>query len=424
MSKIPFIQNPNKSFIFNTTKSIICENNSTKKLGEILNNLHFNTYKKIGKKASVLIITDDNIIDSGIETHSLNSLIENNYEVNIFSNVKPDPPEKNILDACDLAKQIKPDLIIGFGGGSPMDVAKVTSYLSHPDNSNILLEDCYGVDMIRGDRLPLIQIPTTAGTGSEVTPISIITTGEKEKKGIVSNILLPDLAILDGSLTITLPLLSTAYCGIDAMVHAIEAYTSKFKKNLLSDLFAREALKLLGLNLRIVHNDPNNVDARTEMLLGSLYAGISFANSPVGAVHALAYPIGSLFKVPHGLSNSLMLPHIIRYNAEDEHCAYLYSELAPIVFPDLLSASKPSILANSFASSFDELANDLSLPTSLTEVGIQSNDLQSLVDDAMKQTRLLPNNPREIDPNTCLNLYQLALNNSIDNSDIEKPIYE
>ena len=161
---------------------------------------------------------------------------------------------------------------------------------------------------------PLIQVPTTAGTGSEVTPISIVTTGATTKMGVVSPLLLPDLALLDAELTLGLPPAVTAATGIDAMVHAIEAYTSKIKKNPLSDLLAREALRLLAANLdQAVHNGHNR-EARQAMLLGACLAGQAFANAPVAAVHALAYPLGSHFHLPHGLCNALMLPPVLAFN--------------------------------------------------------------------------------------------------------------
>lgn len=218
-----------------------------------------------------------------------------------------DPPELNIHSAVHMAKSESVAAIVGLGGGSSMDVAKVVAFLSHR-NCNQELKDMYGVGNCKGERLPLIQVPTTAGTGSEVTPIAIITTGENEKKGVVSDILLPDWAVLDGNLTLSLPPQISATTGIDAMVHAIESYTSKIKKNSLTDLLALEALRLLGKNIRIVCTDGNNTQARSEMLLGSMYGGMAIANAPVGAVHALAYPIGTRFHVSHGLSNSLMLP--------------------------------------------------------------------------------------------------------------------
>src|SRR5690606_31516641 len=209
-----------------------------------------------------------------------------------------------------------------------MDVARLVALLASPDCSQSL-SDMYGVGNAKGNRLPLIQVPTTAGTGSEVTPIAIVTTGETTKAGIVSPVLLPDIALLDAELTLGLPPQVTAATGIDAMVHAIEAYTSKAKKNPLSDMLAKEALRLLAGSIVTAVEDGSNVQARANMLLGAMLAGQAFANAPVAAVHALAYPLGGHFHIPHGLSNSLVLPHVLRFNTEAAE--ELYSELAPII---------------------------------------------------------------------------------------------
>jgi len=296
---------------------------------------------------------------------------------------------------------------VGFGGGSPMDVAKVVSYLSHPECTQELSE-LYGVGNCTGQRLPLLQVPTTAGTGSEVTPISIITTGENSKMGVVSPQLLPDWAVIDGELTTSVPPVVTAATGIDAMVHAIEAYTSRIKKNPLSDVLAREALTLLGSNIRTVCEDGTNAEARGEMLLGSMYAGMAFANAPVGAVHALAYPVGSFFHVSHGLSNSLMLPHVLRHNIGNEpRAAQLYSEIAELAFPELAEEREEN-LAEGLAACFADLARDLGVATQLRDVGIEESDLELLSTEAMKQTRLLPNNIAEVDLAAARSLYRQA----------------
>ena len=174
--------------------------------------------------------------------------------VQVFDQVLADPPEAVVLAAVAQARELQAELVVGFGGGSSMDVAKLVALLAHPDCGQALNE-IYGVGNARGRRLPLIQVPTTAGTGSEVTPIAIVTTGETTKMGVVSPLLLPDMALLDADLTLGLPPAVTAATGIDAMVHAIEAYTSALKKNPLSDLLAREALRLLAANLdEVVHN--------------------------------------------------------------------------------------------------------------------------------------------------------------------------
>lgn len=303
-------------FFFNTTKSIICEvGSASSRIGDV--------FKSMGcrPQQTLLLVTDKGLQDMNISEPCIRGLTNMGFNIQVFSGVVADPAEANILDAVELAKQKNVAGIIGFGGGSSMDVAKLVAFLAHKDCKQ-QLSDIYGVDQCVGHRLPLVQVPTTAGTGSEVTPISIVTTGASEKKGIVSAQLLPDCAVLDGELTLSLPAHITAATGIDAMVHAIEAYTTKLKKNPLSDVLAKDALRLLGKNIRTVCSEQGarNANARGEMLLGSLFAGMAFANAPVGAVHALAYPIGSHFKVPHGLSNSLMLPYVNYY----KYCCIKY----------------------------------------------------------------------------------------------------
>ncbi|MBU2321750.1 MAG: iron-containing alcohol dehydrogenase, partial [Gammaproteobacteria bacterium] len=258
----------------------------------------------------------------------------------------------------------------------------------------------------KGRRLPLIQVPTTAGTGSEVTQIAIITTGETTKMGVVSPLLLPDLALLDADLTLALPPAVTAATGIDAMVHAIEAYTSALKKNPLSDLLAREALRLLAANLdEAVHNGGNR-EARQAMLLGACLAGQAFANAPVAAVHALAYPLGGHFHIPHGLSNALVLPHVLGFNASV--AAPLYAELAPLVLGDSLRAGSELERTEQFLQALADFSVRSGLPTRLRDAGVSEAMLPTLAADAMLQQRLLVNNPRTINEQQALAIYQAA----------------
>jgi len=244
-------------------------------------------------------------------------------------------------------------------------------------------------------------------SGSEVTPISIITVGEEEKRGVSSPIILPDIAILDAELTLGLPPSMTAATGVDAMVHAIEAYTSRnANNNPLSKMLAREALRLLGRNIETVVLEGRNTDAREAMLLGSMLAGQAFANSPVAAVHALAYPIGGTFHVPHGLSNSLVLPYVLRFNAPA--VASSYAEIAADAFPDLGSVKDDQARADAFISALADLTKRLGLATRLRDVGIPEESLPKLAADAMKQTRLLVNNPRELAEADALAIYKSA----------------
>jgi alcohol dehydrogenase class IV len=263
----------------------------------------------------------------------------------------------------------------------------------------------YGIGKVTGSRLPLVLIPTTAGTGSEVTNIAIITTGETTKMGVVSSQLYGDLALLDAALTVGLPVVHTAATGIDAMVHAIEAYTSKFKKNPLSDALAREALRLLGGNLIAACRNGSDRAAREAMLLGATLAGQAFANSPVAAVHALAYPLGGHYHVPHGLSNALMLGPVLRFNMAA--AAPLYAELSDVLL-GARAGRDTAGRSQDFVDEMERLMNESGAPRRLRDVGVTDNALALLASDAMKQSRLLVNNPVEVTEADALALYREA----------------
>jgi alcohol dehydrogenase class IV len=383
------------AFSFSTVPHILCEIGAANRLGAQISQ-HFPNARR------VLIVTDSGFLKTGLVDKPVASLREAGLTVHIFSDVIADPPEAVVLQAADQARRNGIDLVVGLGGGSSMDVAKLIAVLVAGDQA---LSAMYGIGNVRGPRLPLVQVPTTAGTGSEVTPISIVTTGETTKMGVVSPQLYADLAILDAELTVGLPPKVTAATGIDAMVHAIEAYTTRLKKNPLSDMLARQALKLLSSNLVAACEDSKNLQARQSMLLGAMLAGQCFANAPVAAVHALAYPIGGVFHVPHGLSNALVLPHVLRFNVS--HAAPLYAELAEILVPQV----QGSVEARSHAliAAMEQLAARVGIETRLRQVGITDGDLDRLADDAMLQTRLLTNNPRELSRQDAWAIYAAAL---------------
>jgi alcohol dehydrogenase class IV len=391
----------NASFQFNTTKSIISEPGSLRKIVDICQKL---------KIKRPLVVTDQGIVSCGLLDKLLSEFINqkntsgtSELSVTVYDQVVADPQEKIILSAIEQAKQDQIDGVIGFGGGSSMDTAKVVAVLT---KSSQTLNDIYGVDQVDGNRLPLILIPTTAGTGSEVTPIAIVTTGETTKAGIVSPQLLPDVALLDAELTLGLPPMVTAATGIDSMVHAIEAYTSKIKKNPYSDMLAKEALRLLSENIESVCQDGNNVNARQNMLLGACLAGQAFANAPVAAVHALAYPLGGHFHIPHGLSNSLVLPHVMRFNKT--HAASLYSELAPYISRTINTEQSEQSITDDLILYVEGLIKRLLLPSTLKEMKIEKEQLPMLAKDAMLQTRLLINNPKDVSYENVLAIYQSA----------------
>lgn len=384
------------SFQFNTTPGIRFGSGLAKSSCEEIS-------KKLGPR--ILFITDKGLMSLGLTKPTINTL-SNKCSIEIFDDVEADPSKKTLLSAIEVGKKFKATGIVGFGGGSSMDVAKLVALIL---GSNEDLELAWGVSNAKGPRLPLVLVPTTAGTGSEVTPIAIITVGEEEKKGVSSSIILPDLAILDPELTLGLPAVTTAATGIDAMVHAIEAYASKNKNNNpISKMMAIEALKLIGGSIEKAVLNGSNVEARGNMLIGAMLAGKAFANSPVAAVHALAYPIGGTFHVSHGLSNSLVLPHVLRFNSIDAKAAKDYSELAQYVFPDLDINKGTQAICAEFIDKIEDLSKRLGLPQKLREVDIPKEACEKMASDAMKQTRLLVNNPREVTQIDALNIYKSA----------------
>ncbi len=379
-------------FVFSTTKTIISEPGSLSRVGDLLKGLEVNR---------LIVVTDQGIVAAGLLERLEGFLKAAQVSYCVYDQVIADPPESVVLQVLTKAREEQVDGVLGFGGGSSMDVAKLVALLTHGEQS---LSDIYGVGNARGQRLPLIQVPTTAGTGSEVTPIAIVTTGETTKMGVVAPQLLPDIALLDADLTLALPPAVTAATGIDAMVHAIEAYTSKLRKNLYSDMLAREALKLLSGNLvEAVHNGTNR-QARANMLLGAMMAGQAFANAPVAAVHALAYPLGGHYHISHGLSNSLVLPHVLRFNLPN--ATELYAQLAHCLA--LTSSTDLDTGARSLIQRMEQFIEQVELPSRLRDLQVARSDLPMLAADAMLQQRLLVNNPREVTEADALAIYEAA----------------
>lgn len=382
-----------KPFEFTTVPSILVEWEGARRLGEIL----------AGRftERQVLIVTDGGLVKAGLLEPVEQSLRSHGFEVTVFDRVVADPPEALVLESAQLARDHQINLVVGLGGGSSLDVAKLTAILA---NSSQELSGLYGIDNVRGQRLPLVQIPTTAGTGSEVTNISILTTGETTKMGVVSRQLYCDFVLLDAQLTVGLPATHTAATGIDAMVHAIEAYTSQHKKNPLSDALAREALRLISGQLVIVCRNGSDRKAREAVLLGATLAGQAFSNSPVAAVHALAYPLGGHYHIPHGLSNALMLGAVLRYNARQ--AAPLYAELADVL--NVAAGGDVNARCDAFIEEMIRIMDESGAPRRLRDVGVKEDTLPLLASDAMKQTRLLINNPVEVTEADALDLYRQA----------------
>ena len=381
------------SFTFNTVPRVVCGPGSAGELAAHCRDLGL---------TRPLLVTDPGLVDIGLVPPLAAALEQDGLAVTLFAGVREDPPEAVVLTCAERARAAGADGVVAIGGGSSMDTAKVVAALLDGDQP---LPALYGVDQVRGGRLPLLLVPTTAGTGSEATPVAVITTGETTKAGVSSPVLLPDIAVLDPELTLGLPPRVTAMTGIDAMVHAIEAYTSQHRKNPVSDNLARSALALLAGNLRSAVLDGGNLEARAAMLLGAFQAGQAFANAPVAAVHALAYPLGGHYHIPHGLSNSLVLPSVLAFNAPA--AAPLYAELAPIVLGRTVDGGAEAA-AEALIAGLRQLIDDVALPATLAAAGVPADDLPMLADDAMLQQRLLVNNPREVAREDALAIYRVA----------------
>lgn len=379
-------------FQFQTVSNIISGLGSIYELKQLLQQ---QPYKKL------LLVTDAGMIQQQLHLPIIKILETIQLDYVIYSSVQADPPEHIVLDAVQFAKNEKADIVLGFGGGSSLDVAKIIAILAHPQQQQTL-SDLYGINNAKQPRLPLFLVPTTAGTGSEVTPISIVTTGETTKTGIVSPVLFADVAILDATFTQNLPAHITAATGIDAMVHAIEAYTSKIKKNPYADMLAKQALKLLNHNLSLVLADGHNLAARQNMLVGSMLAGQAFANAPVGAVHALAYPLGGHFHISHGHSNALVLIEVLKFNAP--HAKQYYAEL--MCWLDPKSTGCIDGLCDLFIDHMQNHLDKSGLVLKLKDLNVAENMLEQLASDAMLQTRLLQNNPRELTQQDALQIYR------------------
>jgi alcohol dehydrogenase class IV len=380
-------------FSFETAPRIICEQGGSNRLGEIAKGLGI---------SRLFLVTDAGLIKAKLIDGALASLAAAGVAATVFSDVLADPPELSVQAAVDAARAAGADGVVGFGGGSSLDTAKLVALLACTPQA---LPDIYGIGLARGPRLPLIQVPTTAGTGSEVTPISILTTPSHEKKGVVSPLLYPDVALLDSRLTLGLPPTVTAMTGVDAMVHAIESFSTRLKKNPLSDALAIKALQLLYANLPAAVNDGKDPTVRENMLLGSLFAGMAFANAPVGAVHALAYPLGGHYGLPHGLTNSLVFVAVLRFNLAAAQG--LYAELGRAILPELTAAGD-SEAAASFVAAISTRVAAMPYAQRLRDAGVKQDDLPMLARDAMNVQRLLVNNPRDVSFDDALAMYQAA----------------
>ena len=380
--------------VFSTTGRLVIGNGCLASIGNELARLNV---------SSVLIVTDPGLVSTGIVQKLEDLLKQANITYSRFDRVEADPRYELADTALAQLREAKAQGIIGIGGGSSLDIAKVVSVLA---TNNLPVTAMFGIDQVPNRGLPLILVPTTAGTGSEVTPIVILSDPhEKLKKGIVSPYLYPTCALLDPELTLGLPPHVTAATGMDALIHAVESYTSR-NATPTSDILAAEAIRLLVANIRTAVADGANIAARECMLRGSMLAGMAFANAGVTAVHAFAYPIGAEFHIPHGVANTIMLVPVMRFNMLGN--LQRFAALAPL-FDLPVAGLSTRQAATVVIDAMDELSNDLRVPRHLRDFGVKEEHIGELAKGVMKVTRLLANNPRKLEVADAEAIYRTAL---------------
>lgn len=379
-------------FSFSVPQDVIVGKGSLSKLPDIV--------KKLGGTHGY-IISGPHLNKMGVVKKCSDALLSAGIEVDSYAETEGNPSVETVDKAAEAFKESGADFIIALGGGSPMDVAKAVGVVAKYGGSII---DYEGGGKVPGEIIPLIAIPTTAGTGSEVTAFSVITDHSRNYKlTVFSYKLIPAYAILDAELITTTPVSVAAACGIDAMVHALEAYISKASSP-FSDAMAEKALELIGKNIRRYVADRTDFEAAEGMLVGSLFAGIAFSFARLGNVHAMSHPISAFFDVPHGVANAILLPIVVKYNALADDGKYLkiYNYIAKVkAYEDEF---EPYMLVDLLL----QLNEELGIPGSLSEVSVTSDKFDAMADDAMKSGNILVN-PRSTRKEDIFFLYEEAL---------------
>ena len=363
------------------------------------------TLAKQYRATSAIIVTDAGITQLGYVDIAQQSLQEAGVNVVVFDSVVADPPVAIVNDAIKIARDNSCDLVIGLGGGSSIDTAKIVALHSNEFES---VNDILNKDVSGFNKLPLFAIPTTAGTGAEATFVSVITAKDGSKKAIYTPKILPDVAILDATLTLKLPRHITAATALDAMVHCIEAYTSRTKKNPISDALAVKGLQMLWNSFERVLNKGDDINARSNMLLGSTLAGIAFVNSSVAAVHGLSYPLSINFHIPHGHANALVMCGVFTFNLSA--AAPLYAELAHAVMPSQTLGMTDLEAASLFIQQLKIFLETSGLKYRLNELDITDQDIPALADIVINTyARLIATNPKDMTLNEVTAIYEEIL---------------
>ncbi|MFP4381741.1 MAG: iron-containing alcohol dehydrogenase [Candidatus Sumerlaeia bacterium] len=350
--------------------------------------------EKLGAQKA-LIVTDPGLVKAGVCALIQQTLDEAKISHALFDGVEPDPRIEIVQACADAVRESGADVLIGLGGGSSLDIAKMASMVI-TNEGDVL--DFVGIGNIPKPGMKKILIPTTSGTGSEVTPIAVLSDKAAHlKKGVVSDYLYPDVALVDPDLTIGLPPAVTAFTGMDAMTHAVEAYTNKNAHPFI-DTFALEAVRLIGQFLPRAVADGKDIEARSNMSLASLYGGMCLGPVNTAAVHALAYPLGGTFDVAHGVANSLLLPHVMRFNAPS--CPEKYARIA--------EALGREATADEAVAGIEALSKEAGIVSQMRELDIPRDAIGEMAKAAMQVTRLLNNNPRELTEEDAKQIYEAA----------------
>ena len=382
-----------KIFSFTGARKIVFGNGSFQQLPEHIREL---------QAKRPLIVLDKQLAATGMKEQVVELLKKSGMECQIFDKVDPEPKISLADEGAKLALKAKCDIVIGIGGGSAMDVAKAIAVLAANKGKAV---DYLGLNKVPGPGLPKIMIPTTAGTGSEVTFTSVFVRPDlKKKEGMNSPFLYPDLALLDPLLTVSLPPGPTASTGIDALCHAIESYTS-INASPMSELLSLEAIALISENLRTAVHDGTNIVAREKMLLGSLYAGLGLANAGVTAVHSLSYPLGGKYGIPHGLANTVLLPHVMSFNISGAQEKFVDIAEAMGEMVEGLPLREAAYLA---VEAVNALVEDCGIQTNLEDLGISEDDFEEMAKIAMTVARPLANNPRQVTVEDAVVIYEDA----------------
>lgn len=378
-------------FSFSVPQNIIFGWGAMKKLSE-------NAEKIGGNKG--FIISGPHLKKIGMVDKCIEALGKNGIICESFTDTEGNPSTDTVDKATKKFLESGADFIIAFGGGSPLDTAKAVAVLGTYGG---VITDYEGVGKVTGQVVPMIAIPTTAGTGSEVTSFSVITDHSRNYKLTVgSEYLLPKVTILDPELITSVPERVAASCGVDAFVHALEAYLS-LAASPFSDMMALRAMELIGKNLLEYIDNRKDKSASEAMLMGSLFAGIAFSHARLGNVHAMSHPVSAFFDVPHGLANAILLPTVVEYNEETNPEKYYDIYCCLSRKPILKEAFAPHMLVEEIRA----MNSKLGIPDNLKSVGVTSDKLETMTDDAMKSGNIKVN-PRHTSREDILNLYKKA----------------